>query len=390
MGPASKPATAFAGSIDQSPWATVGPRREDSLHNDHHMNNINPASDPTTPARNQTRYHPQRETSCGARVLRGIIQAWLVVDFLVGLMLVVYSAWLQEERSVAGKGADPEPSDDSSPPHTLPPRLLITVTLVTGSLLLIRSGTGWMGLLLVDHPCRQFLFGTSTVLSLVVSFLDFGLSSVSWMKRRTIRNLLEQSWAFSSFLKVVHDAIAFHYHYVWMILLGLAFGECLRYLVFEKYFSVAVRYEDWEEDAPSATDTVPHTPRSLRRLRRPWWWSSTSQLEDDSDGLRQSLLSPGVPRWVSNRQDGEYDETTGVTPPRRRAKRSWLAFWKSSSRENLRDDGSVDFASVQEEWASRAEEDPFWWSRDDTETALHSVDRPRRDPDTSWIHEEEK
>ena len=33
--------------------------------------------------------------------------------------------------------------------------------------------------------------------------------------------------------------------------------------------------------------------------------------------------------------------------------------------DNLREDASVDFASVQEEWASRTEEDPYWWTREE-------------------------
>jgi hypothetical protein len=37
----------------------------------------------------------------------------------------------------------------------------------------------------------------------------------------------------------------------------------------------------------------------------------------------------------------------------------------SSSNNNPRDDGSVDYASLNEEWASRSEEDPYWWTREE-------------------------
>jgi hypothetical protein len=30
---------------------------------------------------------------------------------------------------------------------------------------------------------------------------------------------------------------------------------------------------------------------------------------------------------------------------------------------NVRNDGSVDYASLNEDWASRSEEDPHWWTQ---------------------------
>jgi hypothetical protein len=48
----------------------------------------------------------------------------------------------------------------------------------------------------------------------------------------------------------------------------------------------------------------------------------------------------------------------GVTSPRR----SWWPFSSARpSNTSARDDGSVDYASLNEDWASRSQDDPLWW-----------------------------
>jgi hypothetical protein len=50
----------------------------------------------------------------------------------------------------------------------------------------------------------------------------------------------------------------------------------------------------------------------------------------------------------------------GVGSPRR------IGWWPflSGNGPNVRDDGSVDYASLKEDWASRLEENPHWWAQE--------------------------
>jgi hypothetical protein len=47
----------------------------------------------------------------------------------------------------------------------------------------------------------------------------------------------------------------------------------------------------------------------------------------------------------------------------------------------------VDFASVQEEWASKSQQDPFWWSREEGESIRNSREESRDEEkaDLSWV-----
>jgi hypothetical protein len=60
---------------------------------------------------------------------------------------------------------------------------------------------------------------------------------------------------------------------------------------------------------------------------------------------------------------------------------------------DIRDDGSVGFASVQEEWASRSEDDPHWWSKEDEKDRIQQQSfvngrKTGEQVDTSWTLDE--
>ena len=112
------------------------------------------------------------------------------------------------------------------------------------------------------------------------------------------------------------------------------------------------------------------TPSSAHN-HRPWWWRhSKRRIHDNDDDLGDPLLSPSLPHWASEHQNQSYVMHHGMTTPEQDE-----SFWSrlrrmgppQSSSTTPRDDGSVDFASVQEEWASRSEQDPLWWSREEEE-----------------------
>jgi len=158
--------------------------------------------------------------------------------------------------------------------------------------------------------------------------------------------------------------------YIWFVLLTWSILECARWQLFQSYRRQLIRRDDSETEI-----TTP------RRTARPWWWSLTPRRVSLSD----PLLDDDIPQWVSDGRQA-YHQHSGVSPQRRRRRRqqndhggrSWLFFWQKA--DNGRDDGSVDFASVQEEWASRSEEDPLWWTREEE----NKVDDDRGDT-LSWV-----
>jgi hypothetical protein len=98
------------------------------------------------------------------------------------------------------------------------------------------------------------------------------------------------------------------YHVSLPLLLVLFIWECVRYQLLQFEYQARV-VQDEEEATPT----------------RPWWWRE-----------QMGATEAGLPRWVTRRNDPDPRE----------------------------DDGSVDFASVQSEWATKSEQDPLWWSRD--------------------------
>jgi hypothetical protein len=126
--------------------------------------------------------------------------------------------------------------------------------------------------------------------------------------------------------------------------------------------------------------------------------------DDDNANIRNDnpadISFTGQPRWALS---SPFRSGGGGGRRRRRRRRRrrngdtgrWWGFqWKhqdsidgghrDDSDGDVRDDGSVDFAEVQEEWASRTEEDPFWWSRPEDHGSGNTGN------DTSWADDKDK
>jgi len=191
-----------------------------------------------------------------------------------------------------------------------------------------------------------------------------------------------------------------HYYVVWSALLFLAVWECTRYHVFRFHHQRLLR---------SDTTILLNDSREGegQRGRKPWWWQASHKghghhYDFSNDDLRQELLerhtndATGLPDWVTEgRRD--YHQDSGLSPNRGQIESQrprWLPSWLSPSPRrtgrrgenisavmDIRDEtNSVDFASVQEEWASRTEEDPFWWSREEEQGAGCNGNQFLRDP----------
>jgi hypothetical protein len=124
--------------------------------------------------------------------------------------------------------------------------------------------------------------------------------------------------------------------------------------------------------------------RQRRAPRRPWWWQSSSGGIDR--GATDSEGRDGCDNGSDRREDEDgwfgWVRRQG-RKPNRSATSSRLSFFRST--RNFRDDGSVDFASVQEDWMNRSMEDPHWWSRD--EEPLPSPSPGRR---KDWDEQDER
>jgi hypothetical protein len=112
---------------------------------------------------------------------------------------------------------------------------------------------------------------------------------------------------------------------------------------------------------------------------RPWWWNHRYDTNYDHDNdaapdaMHESLLfggsnnnnnNNGQPGWITGVGRRSYRMDDGVGTPIRR----WFGQREvnQSNRRNDQDDESViDYASLNEEWASRSEEDPYWWTREE-------------------------
>jgi hypothetical protein len=131
-----------------------------------------------------------------------------------------------------------------------------------------------------------------------------------------------------------------------IILAILAALELVQYFLLRHYY--------YQEQA-DLNDTTMTSRYSHASRFSPWWWNGNTTTTDD---LGEPLLN-GQPFWTSNSNTIQMQHGASSS--------SW---WPFSSRGNNhngsnRDDGSVDYASINEDWATRSQTDPHWWSRED-------------------------
>jgi hypothetical protein len=135
-----------------------------------------------------------------------------------------------------------------------------------------------------------------------------------------------------------------HSNVIWIVTLVVAAMELVS--------SIWLFYYRWSylnsDDDDNAGGPRRHRPR-------PWWWQPANNAEPS---LLEDPLLPHP--WASMARDTEYEANHGIAANTRPWSR-WFA--KQPSSNHARDEGSVDFSDVQEDWASRSEEDPFWWTK---------------------------
>lgn len=116
------------------------------------------------------------------------------------------------------------------------------------------------------------------------------------------------------------------------------------------------------EEATTIRDVLNQSEITERHRRRqsPWWWGSRDDRQE-----RLLTMSNARPHWSSGDATGYHMDHGMGTPERTTAaSSSWWPFRRRQDHD-LRDDASVEYASLNEDWASRSQEDPFWWTREE-------------------------
>jgi hypothetical protein len=262
-----------------------------------------------------------------SKLVRYLVNSWHFSDFSIGLAMVVYATILGMDGNE--------------------PKAFVVTLFILGSLCVLRAVGGTYSVY-KDKMGRIGML-LSAYMSTGMSVVLFIVSMVAIGMRKKIAPFLE---AHQSDLHLPSGVVHFfekNVHFTWAVLLVCCAIDVVRWISLVNYREYLL-----EEDE-LAIQIVPSPARS--RNRRPWWWKRSCNA--GGDDLGDPLLGPS---WAaSNNRSYQMDEGLDQSPS------MWSSLFGKKRRGdgNPRDDGSVDFVSVQEDWASRSEEDPFWWSRDE-------------------------
>ena len=296
-------------------------------------NQANFSMEEKTDVEDTTEQDPE-EGELGSRIARCVVNSWHFADAAIGFVMLVYGILLKTE----GKE----------------PKVVVWTLLSLGTILLIRATFG-------TWSVYKDVFGRMGILlsayfSTVLAFSLFIASMTSLGMREKIAPYLRAHQEHLHLSSAIVGFIENHVHFIWAALLVCSFIEAVRWLTLVNYHAFML-----EEDELS----IQLIPQSLRRNRKPWWWSSRRNVNRERDDLADPLLGPS---WAtSNHRSYQMDH--GLDSDANTS--MWSRIFGRSVNGiggNIRDDASVDFASVQEDWASRSEEDPLWWTRDEGDT----------------------
>mmetsp|Transcript_7870 Transcript_7870/g.16421 ORF Transcript_7870/g.16421 Transcript_7870/m.16421 type:complete len:419 (+) Transcript_7870:233-1489(+) len=379
-----------SGTIEDSPWVGVVPQEEDDGRDEEE----------------NSRGRRRRFVSCTDWTLHRMVQGFLVVDTLASLFSLAYGLALLLQKS---------PHDNNNHPKLHFPWAAI-LCLESAAWLGFRALTvvgslyyshivDRVGLWLASHISAWASFQAVVLCLMTVAFRHHLQHATWWNEHFSIHcwsklfgnksSVATQEWFLD---KIVP--------WLWLLFLITALLEFpVRWSLYQQY---RWRLLQQEEDDLRQTAIVSR----MDARRRPWWWGSATTTRSAVDrrtgqvnDLQRALLEDqtrdveatrvdarnisannnnnsnnnGLPNWA--RDSGSPNRMRSSNNPKSSSMFSSLFFWRTTSSDDHdpRDDGSVDFASVQEEWASRSEQDPLWWSRD----------KPKRPPTSSNQQQQE-
>jgi hypothetical protein len=271
-----------------------------------------------------------------------IAHVLLTVDGGVILLLLLFSAYTLQQ--------DDSQSNGETSQHIA----ILTVCILLAVLI------AWRGLLLSClFPTKRCSKSCSTHLTLVLGGTYAVLALSGWIVISG-NDVVPWCWSLGQWCTGSRKVVP-------SCLMCLAIVEALRFC-----FAVG-QLSQFDQDHPQSSSPQQRSQPledegsfSTSRRSRPWWWNrhgSRTPLNADSD-IHESLLeNNGQPGWSSSGNQS-YLMDDGVSPSNNRGLfGGW--FGRVASSSNPRDYGSVDYESLNEEWASRSEEDPYWWTREE-------------------------
>lgn len=373
---------AVRGTIHDSPWSGISPdpllgqegdprrKRRPGGGNGDENGNDNDDMDELEALRRQGTI---LEEGCILQTLDLVIQMLLTLDACVGVFGVVFGLVLHQKH-----------------PESL---YAILWLLVLGFLALKRALAVTMGLFIPTESlwsCRRVGLTVAGYVSLLLAILE-GLSAILGLVfAKNVQHYMQNEKLDLTTHQV--DFLVQHYSIIIIVLTVLAILEGVKWQVYLMYRR-SILYLEEEEERMTEAQLI----RREAARGRPWWWTSTVSRHGQQRHRHNRNVSVDSALTDTLLDDAERAEHGGGGRSRKRQR--FFLLWPFGKTHgggggDARDDGSVDFASVQEEWASRAEEDPVWWSREDNEDDVvgrsisnNNYTGTPREVDTSWAHD---
>jgi hypothetical protein len=367
--------TAVRGTIDDNPWATVvddATQEQDTAVQGNSIRNRNNLNNPPYLAA------AMDEDGMMIQLLDIFIQICLCFDATLGVFWVVWGSLLHHRHYH-------EEDDDHV---TL---LVVICCLFVGTLLIIRSIAVVTGLFCPpEYACQRQGVVVAGYLSVGLAVICSIIALTGLIAPHTVRHYLtthpldltahQITWLFVT-------------HYQGSVVLTpalLALLEAVKYPLYKIFHHTLLIWDDQDE----RLETQALVRREAARGGRPWWWQHHPNVSNVS--RHNGRHGGGNNNNTSLTEALLEGEANNDTPTQRRRRRFILwPFGNGNSNydPNLRNrhgsSDSIDFASVQSEWASRTAEDPVWWSREDADVE-HMRTPPRTsaaEVDTSWAYE---
>jgi len=358
---------------------TAGLSRGQMRHNQHHASSSLPS--PSSPP-SCTR----KIMSCSCTVLRKLSRPQTLLNFVdwsVIILVVIYVVMLQHQQQ-QHQNDDDDNGGGGSGSSSTNDLVLEFLSIGLATILFVRFIVTSSAIpCLSERRCSKNLTAHLT-LGMCVSYGILGVTG--WIVVSKLPTTASPPWCPKSTNSICQE----YPGGVPVVLIVLCIVEGMRWVYAQGVLRQYVQDHPDPTSSSSAntshrTSQYPHSPgasSSHRSRNRPWWWNHRNQAQNgggheyDEDGRLQEPLIHGQPGWTRS-GGGTYMVDDGVSTPRRSG---GLFGWMNggisstsrtgnnnhSNNDDPRDDGSVDYASLSEDWASRSEEDPYWWTQSDS------------------------
>lgn len=288
--------------------------------------------------RNDARQGRGHQTRCESISFGHVLYT---LDVLVTLLLVIFVGYILHYRA------------DNDHHHSPQQSAMLIVCGFLAVMIACRCFLSWFLL-----PTKRCSKSCSTHLTLLLCGTYTVLAMAAWIVANK-KHPVPWCWSLGSWCATRPNAVPACFSV-------LALIEALRFVFAQGQMA------QFDQDHPQAqgggiSPPPPHDEESFgsSRRRRPWWWNRSRGHENDSNMHASLIGNNGQPRWTnSGNQSYLMDDGVEGTPSSRGLLSGWFGRIRNND-SNPRDDGSVDYESLNEEWASRTEEDPYWWTKEE-------------------------